>query len=560
MRYPQAPGTFMGGFMQGYGFVDDIKAREGQQQQQDRRMEMAEERLGMQKERLGMARESHEQQQEARGLQIEQTRTALDQSRKQAQDQERVRALNAALHAYKNNAEPPEWVRPTLDDMGIDVNHVVSPEYGRAMDTLQGAATGKIKPGSPEVITALNTVYAPKVKKAVGKPARDGGVIRDVRIAGLVPGQESGELYAGVEVIAEREDGSTYRYEAPMTANHSADAENDPYVKSISVRDLVKDARGRMLLHKALKAEIESGIMRHGGGVRTPEYGLQTLKQGDKEVTYQTKDGQLVGEPLAEANRWSPDKRGGAGGMKLTDQHRAEREIADLVKEQFSRYDSKLQQYVLDNSKAEQVRFGTSIASGLFTRYNQQAPGMSLAEYADIGSEAANLVVPLKDAEKLAKAEAEEKAGFWTSGSPDFEGSRDNWVKKRALEIYQESIQSAARRAQVRFLEIIESKSPGGYGMKPGPAPEPGKGATPKADKGTTPKAKASAAPKPEAKAYKPSAEEKKAASQDPDKLYSVLRKMYPNASLDRITSKVKKHFNDWRGPTHNPRDYFDQK
>ncbi|HNG60334.1 MAG TPA: hypothetical protein PKZ52_10955 [Cellvibrionaceae bacterium] len=136
---------------------------------------------------------------------------------------ERVAKMNKALawsmHSLKD--APEEYRSFVATHPNLDAGRILSPEYGQAIETLKGAAEGRVDYRSPEVAAAFDVL-----NPEIGLGATQG---RKVSTSRLYPGRTPGTLMVGLKVDGDPE-------ERPLTERRSSDPD-DP-VKEVKLEDL----------------------------------------------------------------------------------------------------------------------------------------------------------------------------------------------------------------------------------------------------------------------------------------------------------------------------------
>ncbi|HMW73245.1 MAG TPA: hypothetical protein PKD17_15560, partial [Cellvibrionaceae bacterium] len=210
--------NFMDGAMRGAEFVSNMQDR---QQRAGLLQAQREERAG-----LASLRQAQEQRaQEARAAQMEnaQQQSQINAIRVRDLNDERVAKMNKALawsmHSLKD--APEEYRSFVATHPNLDAGRILSPEYGQAIETLKGAAEGRVDYRSPEVAAAFDVL-----NPEIGLGATQG---RKVSTSRLYPGRTPGTLMVGLKVDGDPE-------ERPLTERRSSDPD-DP-VKEVKLEDL----------------------------------------------------------------------------------------------------------------------------------------------------------------------------------------------------------------------------------------------------------------------------------------------------------------------------------
>lgn len=196
--------NFVDGAMRGAQFVagmQDRQQRAGLMQAQEQRAQ----------ESHGMQMENAQQQQEINAIRVK------DLNEEHAAKMNR--ALAWSMHSLK---DAPEETKKFLSlHPNLDASRIMSPEYGQAIDTLKGAAEGKIDYRHPQVAAAFDIL-----NPEIGLGATQG---RKVSTSRIYPGKTPGTVVVGLKVDGDPE-------ERALTERRSTDPD-DP-VKEIKLEDL----------------------------------------------------------------------------------------------------------------------------------------------------------------------------------------------------------------------------------------------------------------------------------------------------------------------------------
>lgn len=196
--------NFVDGAMRGAQFVagmQDRQQRAGLMQAQEQRAQ----------ESHGMQMENAQQQQEINAIRVK------DLNEEHAAKMNR--ALAWSLHSLKD--APEEYRKFITAHPNLDASRIMSPEYGQAIDTLKGAAEGKIDYRHPQVAAAFDIL-----NPEIGLGATQG---RKVSTSRIYPGKTPGTVVVGLKVDGDPE-------ERALTERRSTDPD-DP-VKEIKLEDL----------------------------------------------------------------------------------------------------------------------------------------------------------------------------------------------------------------------------------------------------------------------------------------------------------------------------------
>ncbi|HMU65577.1 MAG TPA: hypothetical protein PKE57_00450 [Cellvibrionaceae bacterium] len=129
------------------------------------------------------------------------------------------KALAWSMHSLKG--APKEYRSFVATHPNLDAGRILSPEYGQAIKTLEGAAAGEIDYRHPDVAKAFDMLNPEIALGATGG--------RKVSTSRLYPGKTPGTVMVGLRVDGDPE-------ERPLTERRSADPD-DP-VKEVKLEDL----------------------------------------------------------------------------------------------------------------------------------------------------------------------------------------------------------------------------------------------------------------------------------------------------------------------------------
>jgi hypothetical protein len=197
--------NFVDGAMRGAQFVA------GMQDQQRR--------AGLMEAQEQRAQESHAAQM-ANAQQTQEINAIRVRDMNDEHTQKMNKALAWSMHSLQK--APPEYRDFVAKHPNLDASRILSPDYGQAIDTLKGAAEGKIDYRHPDVAKAFDML-----NPEIGLGATQG---RKVSTSRLYPGKTPGTVMVGLKVDGDPE-------ERPLTERRSSDPD-DP-VKEVKLEDLI---------------------------------------------------------------------------------------------------------------------------------------------------------------------------------------------------------------------------------------------------------------------------------------------------------------------------------
>lgn len=181
---------------------------------------------------------------------------------------------------------------------------------------------------APQIYDFGNKLFSRELQKGVGDQLKDGSVIAAKR---LVSARRKGDkVILELSITAQRPDGTTYEYQAPVTKNRSSDDADE--VLELPISSVQDRIRGAHYLSKFVeqggsleqtKAELRRHALELGIDpaklADRSKYGYQEIKRGDKIDTYETRNGRIAGEPISSAQRFNPNAGAlGLGGVSLS--------------------------------------------------------------------------------------------------------------------------------------------------------------------------------------------------------------------------------------------------
>lgn len=270
-------------------------------------------------QRIQSAQERNERADQRFKWQKKKFNAKQEQRRYERKQQQLQRDLTALVEAPEGATT--EQLQRIERNAGVQFRDMLGEDYSRKLQILQGVAQGEINANSDEALGALNTALRPRIKRGIGEVVEGKGKIVDKRIRGVVPSDDGSGVMLDLDVQYAGEDGKTWWEDAPATTGRSA---TDQDIEQIPVKKLAGNLKGQMLLNrvansKRVRPYLENLLLQNGGElpeVTEPEYGTVEVKEGDKVVTYQTKNGQITKE-VASASRWEPNDQGQADyGLK----------------------------------------------------------------------------------------------------------------------------------------------------------------------------------------------------------------------------------------------------
>lgn len=273
-----------------------------------------------QKQRAGLMQAQEQRAQEAHGMQMEnaQQQQQINAIRVRDLNDEHVAKMNKALawslHSAKN--APEEYRSFIAAHPNLDAGRILSPEYGQAIETLKGAAEGRVDYRSPEVAAAFDVL-----NPEIGLGATQG---RKVSTSRLYPGRTPGTLMVGLKVDGDPE-------ERPLTERRSSDPD-DP-VKEVKLEDLfgrlkvAEQYRGFLSDPENQKWFIQQtiGADLAKSSLESQKIGLQMQKLRNGvadsapttygELQTDPETGQRYQKDSRGKITWAPSPKAGAGGQ-----------------------------------------------------------------------------------------------------------------------------------------------------------------------------------------------------------------------------------------------------
>lgn len=161
-----------------------------------------------------------------------------------------------------------------------------------------------------------NKLFSRELQSGVGEQLQDGSKIVGKQ---LVSARRRGDkVVLELAVTAQRPDGTTYRYQAPVTKNRSS--KDDDEVAEIPLADIRDRIRGAKYMAQFVdkggsleqaRAELRRHAVELGMDpaklADQAKYDFQEIKRGDQIETYQTRNGRIVGSPIASGQRFNPN-------------------------------------------------------------------------------------------------------------------------------------------------------------------------------------------------------------------------------------------------------------
>lgn len=241
------------GFMQGFGFMDRMATNKQSREYRDKLM-------GRQEELHQNKLEAHENSVELHGLKMEEHQREKDK-----------RLLQGLQVGFKEGNVDPKLLQEYADRFDIDLHNYADPEFGSALQTLEGTINGEVKLNSPEFKSAFSKVFGKEIKRGVGEETEDGGKITDKMLRAVVPSQDGNSLMIDLDVLKETREGSKW-YSAPVTEGRSS---TDEYVKQVPLTNILDKLQGHKLMYQAAQEspELMSLFKQHAAmtGLQLPQ-------------------------------------------------------------------------------------------------------------------------------------------------------------------------------------------------------------------------------------------------------------------------------------------------
>ena len=234
------------GFMQGYGFMDQLDKRE-------RGMQLRE-------QQSARADEAHRWQ----GEQMDRQR----QEWQRADDQRLVQAMHQGLSSGQVD---PDIAREYQKRFDVDFQNYLDPEFGQSLQVLEQTASGQggYTLRSPEFLQAFGRVFKQEIGKGNGEryQGEDGNEyeIADKHLRGVYPGPDGQSLMIDLDIL-ENGPGGQRRRNAPVTTNRSA---SDDEVKQIPLEAALQKLKGHQMMFNAIQSspELQALIRQHAARV-----------------------------------------------------------------------------------------------------------------------------------------------------------------------------------------------------------------------------------------------------------------------------------------------------
>ena len=264
--------NFMNGMVQGAQFAQGLQQAEDQRQERKEigtLRKLAEQRQA-QSHTLQM--QNAQQEQQLRGMQIDKFNEAESERMNKAM----------AWSLYNAKSMPKDYQDLIATHPNANAQRLISDEYGKALDTLEAAATGKIDYRHPDVGKAFDLVN-PEIQLG----ATQG---RKVRTARLYPGKTPGTVMVGLHVDGDPD-------ERPLTVNRSSDPHDA--VKEVSIEQLIQRVQtAQQYRHMLLSPEGRDWFIKTTIG---PELAQQNLQQQKMDLAKQELD--ITKEKLNQKGR-----------------------------------------------------------------------------------------------------------------------------------------------------------------------------------------------------------------------------------------------------------------
>lgn len=192
--------NFVSGAMQGFQFGENIKDRNAHRERQKKMDGLREAEARRAEERFHMNKEVHannlklSESQEQRAAETHGMNKRLNGIRVDQLNQQNLEKMNRGMAmsflAMQGNDLPPEDAAFLNTHKNLDVRRLLSPEYGKAIETVEKVFAGEIDRNSPEAMEAL-AMTAPEIMD---------GTDANVRPAAVLPGGSPNTFRVGLKV------------------------------------------------------------------------------------------------------------------------------------------------------------------------------------------------------------------------------------------------------------------------------------------------------------------------------------------------------------------------
>lgn len=278
--------NFSSGFMEGYGFVSDVKQRRHENKRANKRLDLEQERLQhsmaldeQQSERaneqLELSRErlSHrkkqskiENERQDRSLDIQSRSHALDrrqqeleiaEARREQRERERRETLQAAATELENNGVTPRF-RDLAQRADVPVDKFVDPKWQRAKETfIAGVEGAPVK--HDKMVESADLLFKERIDKVVGQKTPDGKEIVRAELNDFVPSEDNESVRLDLKLWAKGKNGKVTEYTAPATSNRRTD---DQMVRDIPLDEALGYVKGLDIMDKAVDKDRLRDVIR----------------------------------------------------------------------------------------------------------------------------------------------------------------------------------------------------------------------------------------------------------------------------------------------------------
>ena len=211
-------------------------------------------------------------------------------------------------------------IAQVFNELGYNLPALASIE-GEKLQKLIGVVQGTVDRNDPEIISALNELLSPQIKKGVGSKDNDGKVIKDKSLAGLYPGLNGGLMGELSMRTVDEMSGDESEVFAPITEGR--DSNPDANVLNVNTEDAVGAIQGLMMIRDEIdqyphkKAQLESLYVANRGDLKSLREKVSGEKDDPWENTkvidkklYKMKDGKVSQVDLGagDANQLSKEQ------------------------------------------------------------------------------------------------------------------------------------------------------------------------------------------------------------------------------------------------------------
>ncbi|MDH5257868.1 MAG: hypothetical protein OEX07_07660 [Gammaproteobacteria bacterium] len=283
--------TLMGGVMQGYGFMDQVKTNEANRDQ---------------------AKITAGQNTEIYNRRI----AADDRAIADRTDKDFINAAKSMQYSNDNKqAYDPKAVSIVQKHTGVNFSEIGSTKMDQALkraEAILNPETGD-QLRTPEGMETFNYLFKKGISRMDGTKDKEGNTRLETVATDLIPGVKDGVAgyYADLNVTWQKPDGSTFQKDAPMTGNRDSDPVMDPGLLFMPATSLIDRVKGISMMHQDAKKNEGVRSIMLGSAMRTAGYTPPKKSYGmSGNVIYDKNSG--------EYNTVSGFQSGKGGGLKET--------------------------------------------------------------------------------------------------------------------------------------------------------------------------------------------------------------------------------------------------